>query len=87
MSQAKPKSPVSHAPCAAERQVQDKRESLDKPAEKAYPRALYLLSELRVFQKGLARGPALAWERVAFAIAFLDEEPRRRVRAFLTKGK
>lgn len=88
MSQAKPKSPVSHAPCAAERQVQNRWESIekpDKPAEKADPRALTLLMELRDFQSCLPRGPALAWERVAFAIAFLDDEPRRRVRAFLSK--
>jgi hypothetical protein len=90
VSQAKPKSPVSHAPCAAERQVQDNWESLekpDKPQGKADLRALALLKELRTFQSGLARGPALAWERAAFAMAFLDDEPRRRVRAFLSKQK
>jgi len=90
VSQAKPKSPVSHAPCAAERQVQDNGESIekpDKPAERADPRALALLKELRGIQNCLPRNPSLAWERVAFSIAFLDEEPRRRVRAFLSKGK
>ena len=87
MSQAKPKSPVEHAPCAAERQVQNRRGSLEKPAEKADVRALALLNELRNFQGGLPRVPALAWERVGFAMAFLDDEPRRRVRAFLSKGK
>lgn len=87
MSQAKPKSPVSHAPCAAERQVQVSGKSLDKPAEKGDPRALALLNELRGFQSCLSRNPALAWERVAFAMAFLNDEPHRRVRAFLSKGK
>ena len=87
MSQAKPKSPVKHAPCAAERRVQDSRGSLEKPAEKPDPRALALLKEFRDFQSGLPRGAALAWERMAFGIAFLDDEPRRRVQAFLTKGK
>ena len=87
MSQAKPKSPVKHAPCAAERQAQNNRESLEKPVEKADSRALALLGELRDFQQALPRGPALAWERVAFAMAFLDDDPRRRVQAFLSKGK
>ena len=90
MSQAKPKSPVSHAPCAAERRVQDRWENMEKPdkrVEKADPRALALLKELRDFQCRLPRGPALAWERVVFAIAFQDDEPRRRVGAFLSKAK
>lgn len=87
MSQAKPKSPVSHAPCAAERQLQVSGKGLEKPAEKADPRALALLREVRVFQRCLSRQPALAWERLAFAMAFLDDEPQRRVRAFLSKGK
>jgi len=90
VSQAKPKSPVKHAPCAAERRVQDRWKSLEepgKPAEKADPRALTLLKELRDRQSALPRGPALAWERVVFAIAFLDKEPHRRVKAFLSKGK
>jgi len=42
-----------------------------------------LLSRLHEAQAGLARSPALAWERAAFAEAFADPEPRRRVRAFL----
>ena len=87
MSQAQPKSPVKHTLCAVERRVQNSRENLDKPPEKADPRALALLVEVRNFQRTLPRGPALAWERVAFGIAFLGEEPRRRVRAFLAKGK
>ncbi len=87
MSQAKPKSPVSHVLCAAERQLQNRGERLDKPAEKADMRALALLKEVQDFQRNVPRGPALAWERVAFAMAFLDDEPRRRVRAFLSKAK
>ncbi len=50
-------------------------------------RALALLKEVQDFQRNVPRGPALAWERVAFAMAFLDDEPRRRVRAFLSKAK
>ncbi|MBL0312935.1 MAG: hypothetical protein IPP78_09555 [Holophagaceae bacterium] len=87
VSQAKPKSPVSHAPCAAERQAQDRRESIEKPEEKADLRAIILLKEVQDFQSCVPRAPALAWERVAFAMAFLDNEPRRRVQAFLSKGK
>lgn len=87
MSQAERKSPVSHAPCAAERQLQNRGERLEKPVEMADPRALALLKEVQDFQRHLPRGPALAWERVAFAMAFEDDEPRRRVRAFLSKGK
>jgi len=90
VSQAKPKSPVSHAPCAAERQVQNRWENIEKPEKrmgKADPRALALLTELRGFQYRLPRGPSLAWERMVFAIAFLEDEPRRRVQAFLSKAK
>jgi len=53
------------------------------PSPEADPRALALLSRLHEAQAGLARSPALAWERAAFAEAFADPEPRRRVRAFL----
>ena len=52
-------------------------------AASADPRALELLLRTRGHQSGLPREAALAWERAAFAEAFLDEEPRRRVRAFL----
>lgn len=47
------------------------------------PRALALLSATRVLQRGLPRAAALAWERAAFAEAFSDPEPARRVQAFL----
>lgn len=78
---------MSHVLCAAERQLQNRGERPQKPVEKADPRALALLKEVQDFQRRLPRGPALAWERVAFAMAFEDDEPRRRVRAFLSKGK
>ncbi len=47
------------------------------------PRALALLQELRAHQRGLPREAAWAWERTAFALAFLSPEPARRVQAFL----
>ena len=53
------------------------------PSPEADPRALALLSKLRAAQADLALGPSLAWERAAFAEAFADPEPGRRVRAFL----
>jgi hypothetical protein len=56
-------------------------------AEAADPRAVELLLRTRRAQAGLPLQAALAWERAAFAEAFLDEEPRRRVRAFLGEGK
>ncbi|HJV88797.1 MAG TPA: hypothetical protein VJ623_00715 [Holophagaceae bacterium] len=46
-------------------------------------RALALLWKTRVHQRNLPREAALAWERAAFAEAFADPEPARRVRAFL----
>ena len=57
------------------------------PSPEADPRALALLSRLQAAQAGLARGPALAWERAAFAEAFADPEPARRVRAFLGESR
>jgi len=53
----------------------------------ADPRALALLSKLHAAQAGLDRGQALAWERAAFAEAFEDPAPARRVRAFLGGGR
>ncbi|MBI3129844.1 MAG: hypothetical protein HYZ13_00660 [Acidobacteria bacterium] len=46
-------------------------------------RALDLLWTTRKVQQDLPREAALAWERAAFAAAFADPEPARRVRAFL----
>ncbi len=53
------------------------------PSPEADARALALLERLQAAQAGLARGPALAWERVGFAEAFASPEPARRVGAFL----
>lgn len=53
-------------------------------APEADPRALALLVRLTRAQTGLGRGPALAWERAAFAEAFEDPGPSRRVQAFLS---
>lgn len=53
------------------------------PSPEADPRALALLSALQAAQAGLSREQALAWERAAFAEAFADPEPGRRVRRFL----
>ncbi len=50
-------------------------------------RALALLWKTREFQRHLPREAALAWERAAFAEAFADPEPARRVRAFLHGGR
>lgn len=52
----------------------------------ADPGALALLIAARAHQHGLPREAAWAWERAAFAEAFLSPEPSRRVRAFL-EGK
>ena len=53
----------------------------------ADPRALALLARLWAAQDGLSGEPALAWERAAFAEAFADPGPGRRVRAFLSGGR
>jgi hypothetical protein len=58
-----------------------------QPSPDADLRALALLDSLRDMQRGLPRSAALAWERTAFAGAFDDPEPARRVRAFLGGGK
>ena len=47
------------------------------------PGALALLQATRAHQRGLPREAAWAWERAAFAMAFLSPEPARRVQAFL----
>jgi hypothetical protein len=47
-------------------------------------RALALLAGTREAQDGLPAAAALAWERTAFRAAFLDAEPGRRIRAFLS---
>lgn len=57
------------------------------PSPDADARALELLRALRDHQAGLDRGPALAWERAAFAEAFASPEPARRVQAFLGKAR
>jgi hypothetical protein len=62
------------------------RRAGDQGSPEADPRALALLSGLHAAQAGLARDPSLAWERAAFAEAFADPEPLRRVRAFLDEG-
>ena len=62
----------------------DRPQHTEPPASpEADPRALVLLSKLHAVQAGLDCGPALAWERVFFAMAFEDPEPARRVRKFL----
>lgn len=53
------------------------------PASEGDSRALGLLARTRAHQRGLPRTAALAWERAAFAEAFADPEPARRVQAFL----
>lgn len=53
------------------------------PGPEGDARALELLWATRAQQRGLPRGAALAWERAAFAEAFADPEPARRVQAFL----
>ena len=57
------------------------------PSPDADDRALELLRALRGRQAGLDLGPALAWERAAFAEAFASPEPARRVQAFLGKER
>lgn len=47
-------------------------------------RAIFLLKTLRHQQRELPHSSALAWERATFCEAFLDPEPARRVRAFLS---
>ena len=49
----------------------------------ACERALILLGNLQSHQARLARSPALAWERAAFAEAFNHPEPGLRIRRFL----
>ncbi|MBS1783962.1 MAG: hypothetical protein JST24_00880 [Acidobacteria bacterium] len=56
---------------------------MTRPSPETDPRALALLERLHAAQAGLDLGPALAWERVAFAEAFAGPEPARRVGAFL----
>ena len=51
------------------------------------PRALALLAGTREHQRGLPRSAALAWERAAFAEAFADPQPARRVQAFLQRNR
>ncbi|HJV23139.1 MAG TPA: hypothetical protein VJ505_04390 [Holophagaceae bacterium] len=46
-----------------------------------------MLWKTRECQRQLPREAALAWERAAFAEAFADPEPARRVRAFLHGGR
>ena len=87
MPKPKLESPVRHAPSAANNHLQLNPENLEKPARMGAPRALRLLSDLHIVQAGLPRSAAFAWERAAFAEAFLDPEPRRRVRAFLEQEK
>jgi hypothetical protein len=45
-----------------------------------------MLCELQGYQQGLARGPALAWERVVFSEVFDHSEPGLRIRQFLDKS-
>ena len=66
------------------RPTDNRPQHTEPPASsEADPRALDLLARLQAAQAGLARGPALAWERVFFAEAFAHPEPGKRVRAFL----
>jgi hypothetical protein len=67
----------------AKRHAQASSQSLEKQGEIADSRALDLLAGLRDHQTCLPRPAALAWERAVFSEAFLDEGPRRRVKAFL----
>jgi hypothetical protein len=62
----------------------DAQSSRSAPAAEGDSRAIFLLKTLRQQQRGLARSSALAWERAVFCEAFLDPEPARRVRAFLS---
>ncbi len=57
------------------------------PSTEGDPRALALLGRTRAHQQGLPRTAALAWERAAFAEAFADPEPARRVQAFLQRNR
>ena len=49
-------------------------------------RVLNALCELQVRQSVMPRGPALAWERAAFAEVFDHPDPALRIRQFLDKG-
>ncbi len=83
--EAPPEGPAPQTPGKRDQHIG--REDAAAPAALADPRALALLLTTRQHQRGLPRQAALAWERAAFAEAFADEEPRRRVRAFLGEGK
>ena len=61
-------------------------DDLPPSGEEAHAGALDLLRATRAQQRGRAREVAWAWERAAFAEAFLSPEPARRVQAFL-RGK